>query len=273
MPKIEIRFKNRILDSHLIREARSLSIGRSPDNDIVIDNAAVSGKHARIIPEGDAYFVKDLNSTNGTFVNNKMIASRMLHGGDIITIGKHELVFQLTGETGSKDIGAPIAESGGASIKTTFSLDTQGYRDMMAKNIYDPNKATLLIFQFKGKQIRKYLLNKDKQLVIGRLPDNDVVIENDAVSGTHARIIANQDVYFLEDLNSTNGTFVNEKQITSHPLKDGDIITVGKHELVFCEYEAYTMEEILLPNDPDCLKDATLTMHVPKFTKKSSSRD
>ena len=76
--------------------------------------------------------------------------------------------------------------------------------------------------------------------MIGRLGGNDIVFENDAVSGRHAKIYAQDDEYCIQDLNSTNGTLVNKNQIKSHSLKDEDIIAIGKHELIYCQYETYT---------------------------------
>jgi len=68
---------------------------------------------------------------------------------------------------------------------------------------------------------------------IGRKANNSLVIEDAAMSGQHARIVKVQAVYFLEDLQSTNGTSVNNRPITRHQLRDADVITIGQHRLVF----------------------------------------
>jgi pSer/pThr/pTyr-binding forkhead associated (FHA) protein len=68
---------------------------------------------------------------------------------------------------------------------------------------------------------------------IGRLPDNHVVIDNPAVSGHHARVTREGPQCILEDLESTNGTFVNEKRVTRHELVSGDVVLIGKHVLLF----------------------------------------
>ena len=72
-----------------------------------------------------------------------------------------------------------------------------------------------------------------ERYTIGRLPDNDVRIDNPAVSGHHSLIINILNDSFLEDLNSTNGTYVNGKLIKKHALQHGDVITVGHHQLCF----------------------------------------
>ncbi len=81
----------------LIREygvERPLTIGRSAENDIVIDHMGVSGKHARVDLEGQAVVLTDLKSTNGTFVNGKRIERAELRPNDWINIGKHILTLK-----------------------------------------------------------------------------------------------------------------------------------------------------------------------------------
>lgn len=68
---------------------------------------------------------------------------------------------------------------------------------------------------------------------IGRHPDNDIQLQDNAVSGRHAVIMTILSDSFLEDLNSTNGTLVNGRQIAKHPLADGDVITLGQHTLKY----------------------------------------
>jgi pSer/pThr/pTyr-binding forkhead associated (FHA) protein len=80
----------------------------------------------------------------------------------------------------------------------------------------------------------EYNMNKERY-TIGRLPDNDIRIDNSAVSGHHSLIINILNDSFLEDLNSTNGTYVNGKLIKKHALQHGDVITVGHHQLRFVE--------------------------------------
>ena len=83
----------------------------------------------------------------------------------------------------------------------------------------------------------EYELNQER-LTIGRKPDNDIQIDNLAVSGKHCLIITILDDSFLEDLGSTNGTYVNGKLVKKHALKDGDVIAIGKHELKYVNENA-----------------------------------
>jgi pSer/pThr/pTyr-binding forkhead associated (FHA) protein len=71
----------------------SFALGRKPDNDIVLDNAAVSGHHCKFYESGGTWFVEDLNSTNGTFVNGRKVLKAGLKHGDAVTLVKYTLVY------------------------------------------------------------------------------------------------------------------------------------------------------------------------------------
>jgi pSer/pThr/pTyr-binding forkhead associated (FHA) protein len=79
---------------------------------------------------------------------------------------------------------------------------------------------------------QEYLLEKER-VSIGRHPDNDISLNDKAVSGHHAIVITILQDSFLEDLDSTNGTQVNNKQIAKHPLASGDVISIGRNTLTF----------------------------------------
>ena len=91
-----------------------------------------------------------------------------------------------------------------------------------------------LILSLDGQVMAEYNMNKERY-TIGRLPDNDIRIDNPAVSCHHSLIINILNDSFLEDLNSTNGTYVNGKLIKKHALQHGDVITAGHHQLRFVE--------------------------------------
>ena len=91
-----------------------------------------------------------------------------------------------------------------------------------------------LTLSLDGSVIQEIELQKERY-TIGRLPDNDIRVDNLAVSGHHALIINILKDSFLEDLNSTNGTYVNGKLVKKHALKDGDTISIGKHNLKYSQ--------------------------------------
>ena len=99
-----------------------------------------------------------------------------------------------------------------------------------------------LILSLDNQVLAEYNMTKERY-TIGRLPDNDVRIDNPAVSGHHSLIINILNDSFLEDLNSTNGTYVNGKLIKKHALQHGDVITIGHHQLRFSDHQAPETEQ------------------------------
>jgi pSer/pThr/pTyr-binding forkhead associated (FHA) protein len=89
-----------------------------------------------------------------------------------------------------------------------------------------------MIVSIDGVVIKEVQLTKERTTV-GRRPYNDVVIDNLAVSGEHAAVQMTGSEVFLEDLSSTNGTYVNGKAIKKQALDDGDTIEVGKYKIKF----------------------------------------
>ena len=92
MLKMELTFKGKLL-KQIETDKGEITIGRGSNNDIQIDNLGVSNAHAKIIKDPDAYMVVDLNSTNGTILNDKQIKKAKLAPQDTLTIGKHTLTI------------------------------------------------------------------------------------------------------------------------------------------------------------------------------------
>ncbi|MCK4986783.1 MAG: FHA domain-containing protein, partial [Desulfobacterales bacterium] len=101
-----------------------MKIGRKTDNDVVIENLAVSGHHAKIDSVGDGFIFIDLKSKNGSFVNKELVTSHWLHDGDTINIGKHSLAFSYF------DIEKQRTEEP-SEMDKTMVIDTNEYRAMI----------------------------------------------------------------------------------------------------------------------------------------------
>jgi len=129
MAKLTLMFENKLVKEVPIG-SRPEGIGRSPDNDLPVDNLAVSNYHARVYAEAGRLVVEDLDSLNGTFVNDLRVERAMLHDGDSIWIGKHHIKVDASGDTmafgdpGKKGAAAP-------RINETMMLDTKARRDML----------------------------------------------------------------------------------------------------------------------------------------------
>jgi pSer/pThr/pTyr-binding forkhead associated (FHA) protein len=105
-----------------------------------------------------------------------------------------------------------------------------------------------LILTHEGINLREYPLTKEVTL-LGRRPDNDIQIEDVAVSGRHAQFLRQPSEYlqghfdyFIEDLKSTNGIKINDKAVRKQLLKHGDVIQVGKHTFLYDSGEAVNHE-------------------------------
>ena len=128
MPKLTLMFDDRELQDCAVG-THPVTIGRLPDNTIVIDNPAVSGRHARVFREGNHFVVEDLKSTNGTFVNEKPIVRHTLLDRDVVLVGKHSLVFsQVGGEQPEMAEAAPFVPDVGG----TMMLDTIRQKNLLA---------------------------------------------------------------------------------------------------------------------------------------------
>jgi len=121
MAKLIIKFNDVVIDQIVLKQG-DMNIGRRPGSEILLDNMAVSGNHASIFTIGEDSFVQDLNSTNGTFVNNKRVAKHHLDNGDVVTIGNHSLTY--LNEKASKS---------GPDFAKTVIINPQKQEEMLAQ--------------------------------------------------------------------------------------------------------------------------------------------
>lgn len=189
-----------------------INIGRARDNDIVIENLAVSRNHARIRRVDGKYILTDLNSANGTFVNGVRITKTEIMHNDVITIGKHNLIF----------INKPLSDE--QIISDAFGAD----RTM----IVDRAPTGVLVITTGKQKNQEFKLTK-QETKIGRSANNDIRIHDWFVSKNHAVIIKQGSNYFIKDLGSWRGVFVNGQPVKDTQLKDGDDIKLGATHLTF----------------------------------------
>ena len=101
MAKLILKYEAAVLKEIPLQKG-TLTIGRTPGNDLVIDNLAVSGLHARLLLEQDHFLVEDMNSLNGTFVNRQRVfpgQQRVLQPNDVVQIGTVQLRMLVSAET------------------------------------------------------------------------------------------------------------------------------------------------------------------------------
>jgi pSer/pThr/pTyr-binding forkhead associated (FHA) protein len=104
MLKILLTLKGKDLKT-LETDKSEITIGRNENNDIQINNLGASKKHARIVKQNGKYIIEDLNSTNGTLLNNESISKARLKSKDVVTIGKHNLLISIQeGRDATQDV-------------------------------------------------------------------------------------------------------------------------------------------------------------------------
>ena len=124
MLTIELKFNNAVLKT-IETDKALITIGRNVKNDIQIDNLSVSKQHARIVKHQGKYYVEDMKSTNGTYLNEKKITRQKLTDNDVITIGKHTLLAILEKK--------PVESSQQELINDTMMLTTEKHKQMLQK--------------------------------------------------------------------------------------------------------------------------------------------
>jgi len=232
MPNITLKFKENVLGRYRIDKGKSLTIGRRKDNDIVIDNLAVSGHHAKIDSVGEAFVLVDLQSKNGSFVNERLVNSHWLKNSDVVSIGKHLLIFSTEDDDSA-------ANATPTEIDKTMVMDTSNYRSMVQKSTPVIPKPLLRHEDAFG--YLAYLSGGDgkldlhnKLVKIGKDPASDIVVKGLFVGWTAATVSRRPDGYYLSYAGGLSKPRVNDQIVKkSVMLQDLDVIAIGSVKLQF----------------------------------------
>lgn len=212
MPKILLKFETSVI-KEIPLDKPVLTVGRKPDNDIVLDNATVSGHHCKIYEAGGTWFVEDLNSTNGTYVNGKKVLKAGLHANDSVAVVKYFLIFMEA--TAPRTAGAA-----GAAAGPEPELPPQRARV----------KGALEVLEGGGDSKTQHELT-NLSTYVGKTPQANVQYKGAGIFNSGPDIAAvitlRPEGYYLipikEGFATHNGNSLTEKT----PLKDDDIIGVG----------------------------------------------
>jgi len=207
---------------HIELTLETLTIGRTADNTLVIEDPAVSGHHARIVKIQAVFFLEDLKSTNGTAINGQPITRHQLRDADVITIGQHRIVFQENA-TASTEAPVPFVDLD----RTTVLRGTD--------RTPDGPKLTAKVLIVSGKTDRlEYPLTKQVNVIGSQ--DGAVIRLTGWFAPKSAATIARRGHSYSISRSQraktllVNGTDVVEQQ----DLKDGDQIEVAGVKLTFC---------------------------------------
>jgi FHA domain len=231
MAKLSLMF-----DDRLVKEVpvggRPIGIGRSPDNELPVDNLAVSNYHARVYFEAGRLVVEDLDSLNGTFVNDLRVERATLHDGDSIWIGKHHIKVDASGDTPA---GYDTKPKGAAAprINETMVLDTKARRDMLQQAAAMGERTQFAVGRLKvptlvvigGKTDQKEYVLTNKLTVIGKSKLATVKLKGWFKPQLAAQINQRDDGYYVgpgDKVPTVNSAPIPGPQ----RLNDGDVIEV-----------------------------------------------
>ena len=244
MPKLILKFEAAVLKEVPLHKG-SHTIGRSPGNDVVIDNLAVSGHHAKVCVEAEHYVIEDLNSLNGTFLNSQRIRKSALKDGDEILIGKHTLLYRDEG-----GLGAPaglektqeLRQSQEPSFNSTVVLDTKARREFLAQATSvatggggEESKGKigcLIVLSGKTDQ-REYILTS-KLSVIGKSEMASVKLKCWFAPKVAAVINRREGRYEIAPSDKAGAARVNAAVLSAaRELREGDVIQIGRVRMQF----------------------------------------
>lgn len=246
MFKLVLKFQDAVLEEYTF-EKTPVTIGRRDDNDVVIDNMAVSGHHALIEEEEPNHYVLvDLESLNGTFVNEKKIARERVFDKDTLIVGKHLLDFiDLRPEEERPEREAEIPEKRPISADTA-PLDTKAERELPEK----PAEETASSDEKPLERPKKIELHGSVTIISGGTPqiidltkrlttlgksnEADVKCSGLLVGKTAALIQKRPNGFFLSYAEGLKKPEVNGEAVaTQVQLQDGDEISIGGTRMTF----------------------------------------
>jgi len=237
MPKLSLMFEDKLVKEVPVG-GRPITIGRAPDNDLPVDNLAVSNYHAKVYYEAGRMVIEDLDSLNGTFVNDLRIERATLHDGDNVHIGKHKIKVDTSGD-------APVPVNTGRKaaaprINETMVLDTKERRQMLQQaaamgesmQFASTRMKVPTLVVLNGKTDQKEYVLTNKLTVIGKSGMATVKLKGWFKPAMAAQINQRDDGFYLGPGDKTptvNGTLIPGPV----RLNDGDLIEVSGVRLNF----------------------------------------
>ncbi len=237
MPKLIVTEKGGSKEKVYEFATDGVSIGRSTDNAVRLENKQISRKHALIVVAGGSFFLTDLGSGNGTYLNGSKVAPNeksLLRHGDMISIENYNLSFSQIDEMLASSFNE-ITDSDILEVKLLKKV-------LRAIDKESIPSIEVLNGNFVGK---KFFLTEDMpEVVLGRDESADYEIREYVISRQHARLVRQDGRVFIHDMSSKNGTYVNNRRVTETELHDGDRIALGTIVLIFRNPKEVNMEEI-----------------------------
>ncbi len=209
-----------------IKLRRDATIFGRDKGDIVVDDHEVSSTHCQIQNIAGVYHLFDMNSTNGTFVNNERIVKSKLSPGDIITVGQTNFKFQLEDESNVRHITTIFKSKNKLSLTDSKSsiVDT-----LIESELHSTHGHSIALHITYHDGTTDDVELTQKTLFIGRASSFGKFEQDPEISRKHLMIKVNDTgEVFIEDQGSTNGSYLNGKKITGmHLVRPQDEVKVG----------------------------------------------
>ncbi len=228
MAEIIVKYEDKVVE-RIVTEKKRLSIGRTNENDIVLENRGVSRKHALIEFNNNAAVIIDNESLNGTFVNNRKVNEEVLRDDDVITIGKYNLIYHNQ----SSQEADGVADFDGTMVLNTKKQKKMIENDRMEKEIVSKHDGSVLIGE-ENADFSEFRIDRDVT-TFGKAKFCHVRVKGFWLSGIQAKLVKEDNLYSMVNLGKKGKTQVNGEPIEQCVLKNGDIISVGKSTFKFVE--------------------------------------
>ncbi|MGD1153532.1 MAG: FHA domain-containing protein [Syntrophales bacterium] len=229
MAKVLLKFKEAAI-REIPLDQDVITIGRKADNDIVIDNQAVSGYHARIKKEGNSLFIEDANSLNGTYVNGQKVSKGELHNGDVVLIGVHTLdvILEKGRETDAKGFAVR-----GRSMDETVVIAAEDQKKILASQ--DKEKPEILggFIVIEGSTDKRDYLLKERVTTIGKEDGAGIHLKGFFAPKVAALVNRRKEGYFITPAGGKTLKVNGQKVDHKYDLKDGDIVEAGGIKVQF----------------------------------------
>jgi pSer/pThr/pTyr-binding forkhead associated (FHA) protein len=216
---------------------RELTIGRKPPADVVVADGEVSSKHARLRPDGDRVLVCDLGSTNGTTIDG---GQRLVPQQEVPLGSGQKLVIGPAIVEIVEPAAAAESSAGFASTEHTVAIGG-GQMQSLLVNVarFKAAKGRIVVA---AEHDRRVAAIEDMDIVVGRdAKQAQIVIQHQSVSARHARIKFENGRFTVEDLKSSNGTFLDGNPVAvPTPLTGEQAITFGTVDCLFVQKAADT---------------------------------